>query len=157
MTKLAYTILFVENLQRAKVFYEKYFDQVADVDMGELIGFESGLALWGKQDIAEQSGLRADGPLLGGRGGMELEFHTEDIEDLFRRLHDAGVEMVHGVKTHPWGQKVFRCLDPDGHCIEVDEDLKVTARRLASEGRSTADIASIFGIVQEKVAEMLES
>ena len=118
MTKLAYTILAVRDLPRARKFYQDFFTQSVAVDMGKLIGFESGLALWEQDDMAEQSGL--DAGILSGRGGMEIEFHTDDIEDLFQRLLSAGVEILHPVRAHPWGQLVFRCRDLDGHCIEVD-------------------------------------
>ena len=155
MTEYAYTILMVKDLVKSREFYTKFFDQVLDVDMGNLIGFKSGLALWQQDDMAAKSGIPGKSPLLKNRGGMEVEFHTEDIDDLFMQLVGAGVEMVHGVVSHPWEQKVFRCLDPDGHCIEVDEYLRVTAGRLAAEGRTAAQICSLFGISEEAVRDML--
>lgn len=155
MTELAYTILLVQDLEAAKAFYTRHFGQIVDVDMGKLIGFKSGLALWEQGDMAAQAGLESASPLIKGRGGMELEFHSEDIDALFNCLLAAGVQMVHEVRTHPWGQKVFRCLDPDGHCIEVDEYLRITARRLYEEGRSAAEIADVFGIDREAVEVML--
>lgn len=154
MTKLAFTILAVQDLQQARKFYEDYFDQIVSVDMGKLIGFESGLALWEQGDMAEQSGLNK--ALLSGRGGMEIEFHTEDIQDLYHRLQGTRVEILHPVKSHPWGQMVFRCLDPDGHCIEVDEYLWATARRLAAEGHKPSDIARRFGVTLEAAEKMLK-
>ncbi len=155
MTKLAFTILAVQDLQRAREFYQKYFEQKLTVDMGKLIGFESGLALWEEGDMAEQSGLEKT--LLSGRGGMEIEFHTEGIEILYQRLLAAGVEMLHPIKSHPWGQMVFRCKDLDGHCIEVDEYLWATARRLAEAGHVASDIAHCFGVTLEAVEEMLDT
>ncbi|MGI6365017.1 MAG: VOC family protein [Bacillota bacterium] len=154
MTKLAYTILAVRDLPRARKFYQDFFTQSVAVDMGKLIGFESGLALWEQDDMAEQSGL--DAGILSGRGGMEIEFHTDDIEDLFQRLLSAGVEILHPVRAHPWGQLVFRCRDLDGHCIEVDEYLWVTARRLAEAGQSVEDIARRFGVAPQAVTDMLK-
>lgn|SRR5690554_304109 len=153
MTKLAYTILVVEDLERARKFYEEYFAQVVEVDMGKLIGFESGLALWEKGDLA-QSGLD-DSSVLSGRGGMELEFHTENIEELHSRLQAIGVKMVHGVRSHPWQQKLFRCFDLDGHCIEVDEYLWATAKRLAQAGQNKSEIAGLFGVTEAMVEGML--
>lgn len=154
MTKLAYTILAVRDLHRARAFYEEHFGQVVTVNMGKLIGFESGLALWEQEDMAQQSGL--DDDLLSGRGGMEIEFHTEDIQTLYQRLLTAGAEMLHPVQSHPWGQMVFRCLDLDGHCIEVDEYLWATARRLHEKGQEPAEIAELFGISLDGVTSMLE-
>lgn len=157
MTTFAYTILAVKDLESARDFYREYFDQVVDVDMGKLIGFQSGLALWEQEDMAEKSGLGMHSPVLKGRGGLEVEFHTDDIEGLYNRLREAGVTILHEIKTHPWEQKVFRCLDFDGHCIEVDEYLRATALRLAEEGRPHAEIAILFGMSPDSVADLLKS
>jgi predicted enzyme related to lactoylglutathione lyase len=154
MTTLAYTILLVKDIEKAKNFYQKFFAQEIEVDLGKLIGFKSGLALWQEDDMAEKSRL-GEHPIIRGRGGMEIEFHTEDIEDLCRRLQEAKVELLHGVVKHPWEQKVFRCLDSDGHCIEVDEYLWVTAQRLAKAGRDKKEIASLFGVSEDMVTDML--
>jgi len=156
MTKFAYTILSVKDVDRARKFYEEYFQQEIEVDMDKLIGFKSGLALWEADDMAQQPGLGQE-KFLRGRGGMEIEFHTEDIETLFSRLENAGVEIVHGILAHPWEQRVFRCLDFDGHCLEVDETLGATAQRLVGEGRSLADIAALFGVSEKAVADMVKS
>jgi Mn-dependent DtxR family transcriptional regulator len=51
---------------------------------------------------------------------------------------------------------VFRCRDLDGHCIEVDEYLWVTARRLAEAGQSVEDIARRFGVAPQAVTDMLK-
>ena len=41
-------------------------------------------------------------------------------EEDFARL--AGLaRIVHPIRTEPWGQRVFRLLDPDGHIVEVGE------------------------------------
>jgi len=157
LTVFAYTILLVRDLERARDFYQEFFDQVVDVDMGKLIGFKSGLALWEQDDMAEQSRLEENHPIVKGRGGLEVEFHTDDIQELYDQLLEAGVTMVHGITAHPWEQRVFRCLDLDGHCIEVDEFLGATARRLADEGRPQGEVAVLFGISLSSVAEMLKS
>lgn len=155
MTEFAYTILFVKDLEKAKEFYTQYFDQAITVDMGQLIGFASGLALWQEDDMAAKADFPSDGPLMKNRGGMEIEFHTEDIQALHDALVEAGVEMIHGVRMHPWGQKVFRCYDFDGHCIEVDEYLRVTAQRLQAQGMMPSQIGTQFGMPQQAVDAML--
>lgn len=154
--KFAYTILFVQDLPKVRAFYETYFNQQVDVDFDYLIGFSSGLALWRQEEGAESLEHAHQNPLVNNRGGMELEFHTQDIVGDFQRLSAAGVQFIHPIKAHPWQQFCFRCLDPEGHVIEVAEALAVTARRLFSEGWPEEAIAHSFKVKVDVVRDMLK-
>ena len=46
----------------------------------------------------------------------------------------AGIEYVHPVYEHRWGQRVVRFYDPDFHIMEVGEDLKTVCRRFLDSG-----------------------
>ena len=45
-----------------------------------------------------------------------LEFQVEDVDAEFDRLKDK-VELVHEVKTMPWGNKTFQFRDPEGNAV----------------------------------------
>jgi catechol 2,3-dioxygenase-like lactoylglutathione lyase family enzyme len=65
--------------------------------------------------------------LLGGAAtitkshGGELYFETDELESVCERLLRAGVEFIHPIEKQPWGQRVARFYDPDGHVIEAGE------------------------------------
>ncbi len=47
-----------------------------------------------------------------------LEFEVEDIDAEYERLKDQ-VELVHEMKTMPWGNKTFQFRDPEGTAISL--------------------------------------
>lgn len=42
---------------------------------------------------------------------------------------------------HPWGQRVIRFYDLDGHLIEVGESMKLVIRRFQAAGMTPEEIA----------------
>lgn len=148
-------VLFVKDISKSVAFYTEFFDQEVVNNFGPCVGFTSGLALWQADHAARVTSSAADAPVISNRGGMELEFQAVDIESVFSRLQSAGVRMLHEVITQPWEQKAFRCLDPDGHLIEVGEDLAATAQRLRESGYTAERIAGTFGMPVEVVESLL--
>lgn len=45
-----------------------------------------------------------------------LEFQVEDIDAEFERLRNM-VQLVHEMKTMPWGNKTFQFRDPEGNAV----------------------------------------
>ena len=51
------------------------------------------------------------------------------------------VELVHAPLEHRWGQRVVRLYDPDGHIIEVGENMKAVCRRFLDSGMTPEEAA----------------
>ena len=85
----------------------------------------------------------------------ELYFEEDALPELEARLRDAGTRFVHGLREQPWAQRVFRCLDPDGHVVEVGETLRGLARRLAGTGMDADAIAARTGLPAAYARELL--
>jgi hypothetical protein len=47
--------------------------------------------------------------------------------------------LLHPLREQPWGQRVFRCFDPDGHIVEVGEPMPVVIGRYLSQGMSVEE------------------
>jgi len=47
-----------------------------------------------------------------------LEFQVEDIDADYERLKNK-VELVHELKTMPWGNKTFQFRDPEGTAVSL--------------------------------------
>lgn len=151
-------VLFVEDVGRARAFYESALDQVVEVDFGASIGFTSGLSLWQAARASEvvfgAPGHVPAGPARGEWG--ELNFETIDVDATWARVRAAGGKIVHPIREQPWGQRVFRARDPDGHLFEVGEPLSVFVRRFHARGMSVAEVAARTSVPEALVAEIVE-
>jgi hypothetical protein len=48
---------------------------------------------------------------------------------------------VHPVVEQPWGQRVFRVYDPDGHVVEIGEPMDAVIRRFLEQGMTVEEAA----------------
>ena len=71
------------------------------------IGAAQTVALW-KEGSAEPGSNRT----------ACIEFQVEDIDAEYARLKDK-VELVHELKTMPWGNKTFQFRDPEGTAVSL--------------------------------------
>ncbi|MGA7196747.1 VOC family protein [Roseiarcus sp.] len=71
------------------------------------IGSAETVALW-KEGSAEPGANRT----------ASIEFQVEDIDADYERLKDK-VQLVHELKTMPWGNKTFQFRDPEGTAVSL--------------------------------------
>ncbi len=71
------------------------------------IGSDETVALW-KEGSAEPGANRT----------ASIEFQVEDIDADYERLKDK-VQLVHELKTMPWGNKTFQFRDPEGTAVSL--------------------------------------
>lgn len=159
MSKLKMTsfVLFVNDVAKSKDFYVSLLDQEVAMDIGGInVGFKSGLALWDKSYatnvIFERQAVRGDGA---DHDGLELYFETDAIEPMLERVTRAACELVHGVKTQPWQQRVFRFRDPDGHIVEIGEAMESAVKRLLDERLSPDEISAKTFLPKEAIQAMI--
>lgn len=132
----------VRDMLRARQFYEKLLEQTVEFDHGECVSFVGGFALWqidhasriifGKEDMLKYDGKEHAG---------EMYFETEEMEETCARLSRAGVKFIHEMMEQPWGQRVFRVYDPDGHIVEIGEPIPGVIKRYLKQGMSPEDVA----------------
>lgn len=73
---------------------------------------------------------------------MELYFEEDDFDKFLSKLDNIkDINYVHSVMKHTWGQRVVRFYDPDGHIIEVGENMKLVCKRFLESGLSIEQIA----------------
>ncbi len=125
MVKFGYTILYVEDVQKAIEFYENAFGFETkfispDNDYGELntgettISFASKkLASQNLEDGFLESSLE-DKPFA-----IELGFITEDVGEVVQKATSFGAILVTEPKKKPWGQVVAYVRDPEGFLLEI--------------------------------------
>jgi catechol 2,3-dioxygenase-like lactoylglutathione lyase family enzyme len=135
------SVLFVADIAKARKFYEETLQQTVLMDHGPNVGFAGGFAIW-QIDHANQM-------VFGGRDtaredlnldAAELYFETEDLEEALKKLESAGTNFIHELMEQPWGQKVIRFRDPDGHILELGEPMDVVIRRYLASGMTPEDV-----------------
>lgn len=58
---------------------------------------------------------------------------------------------------HGWGQRVVRFYDPDGHIIEVGEDLKMVIRRFLAAGMTMEEVSVKMDASVEDLTKLMQS
>jgi catechol 2,3-dioxygenase-like lactoylglutathione lyase family enzyme len=128
-------VIFVQDIAASRRFYGELLDQKVALDFGPSVELEGGLALWqidhAFQTVYDRAPHSTERP---GGQNVELHFETTDVEAISARLSQAGVEFVHPVREQPWGTRVFRVCDPDGHIVKVGEPMSAVVTRLLGHG-----------------------
>ena len=119
--RLSLVTLGVADLARARAFYEALGWHTGAAPADDVVFFQTGgmiVALWGRDQLAEDSGVE-DG---GGWGGVTLAHNVrspEEVDAVIAEAEEAGARIARpGGKTF-WGGYSGIFVDPDGHPWEV--------------------------------------
>lgn len=126
----AYTILYVEDVEKTITFYEKAFGFqkkfiTPESDYGELISGETTIA-FASNELGKSNFKKGFKKLSIDEkpNGIELAFTTENINDDFHKAIKAGAIEYEPIIEKPWGQKVGYLRDINGFLIEVCTSMK---------------------------------
>lgn len=123
--KFAYTILYVNDVEKSIDFYERAFGFqrkfiTPEGDYGELITGETTIS-FASLELSKmnfKNGIQAlsldEKPM-----GIELAFTTENIVQDFQKAIDAGAIIYEPITKKPWGQQVGYVRDNNGFLIEI--------------------------------------
>jgi catechol 2,3-dioxygenase-like lactoylglutathione lyase family enzyme len=154
-------VIFVTDMGTSRRFYEDLMEQDLEFDFGANVSYVGGLALW-QVDHAHEIVFGpppVDGaPSAGvGQGELELYFETDDLDAVVKLFEEAGVAFVHPLREQPWGQRVIRVYDPDGHIVEVGEPIPVFVARFLTQGMSVEQAAERTSVPLETVRQIAET
>ncbi|MBN1429382.1 MAG: VOC family protein [Anaerolineae bacterium] len=144
-------LMVVEDMKRARHFYEQVLEQQVSIDFGENVGYKGGLSIHRKAHFQELLGDPTRYPIVSKAHNGELYFESDEIEALLCRLKEHSVEFISEIQEQPWGQRVMRFYDPDGHIIEVGEPIASTVLRMHKQGASNREIVKKTGMPAEFV------
>lgn len=137
MLKFVCPLIAVEDIARSRRFYEELLGQKVKYDFGRDVTFEDDFTIHLSSHFQELLGGAAQHPIVTRAHNGELYFETAQPELYARRLEKAGAAFIHKLQEQPWGQRVIRFYDPDGHIIEIGEPMDALVRRLHEQGMST--------------------
>lgn len=136
--KFVLPLIVVKDMEVAKAFYRAVLRQNVTLDLGGNVALE-GLAL--QVDYSGLVGI-SDLPITHKPNDHELYFEEEDFDEFLSHLtRFTDIEYLHQAKEYPWGQRVVRFYDPDGHIIEVGESMESVFKRFHLDGLSAQQIA----------------
>ena len=138
--KLQCPMLVVSDLAASRAFYETLLGPVVILDFGANITFNGGFALQTEESWLQFIG-KPSSVLKKKPHDMELYFETESFDSFLQQLGTQTVELVHPVQDMPWGQRLIRFYDPDGHIIEVGESMQTVICRFLQQGMSAEEAA----------------
>lgn len=119
--RISLITLGVADLERATGFYEALgWSGVVDGD-GDIVFFQAGaviVALWGRDQLAEDSGVEDPG----GWGGVTLAHNVGSpaaVDRVIEEARAAGAEVAREPAETFWGGYSGSFIDPDGHPWEI--------------------------------------
>ena len=119
--RLSLITLGVADLARARAFYEALGWRSGAAPADDVVFFQSGgmiVALWGRDQLAEDSGVED----AGGWGGVTLAHNVnspKEVDAVIAEAEKAGARIARpGGKTF-WGGYSGIFVDPEGHPWEV--------------------------------------
>ncbi len=139
--KFCCPLILVQDVVKSRHFYEQVLNQKVKFDFGENLLFEGDFSIQQKQHFANMV-LLDEKAILDGANHFELYFEEEDMDAFLKKLDGIpGIQYLHPVLEHSWGQRVIRFYEPDQNIIEVGESMASVVRRFISQGLSVAETA----------------
>ena len=119
--RVSLVTLGVRDLGRARAFYEALGWTTGAEPGDDVVFFQTGcmvLALWGRDQLAADSGVDDDG----GWGGVTLAHNVRsaaDVDGVMQEAEAAGAAITRAAAETFWGGYSGAFTDPEGHAWEV--------------------------------------
>jgi catechol 2,3-dioxygenase-like lactoylglutathione lyase family enzyme len=129
-------VLFVKDAGVSTKFYTDVLGFKVVMDNGGAnITFKEGFTVWQiwEGNIISQTIDAKDITNNEQPSRFELCFETDDLDTVYRTLKENNVRFLHEINTEIWGQRTIRFYDPDGHLIEVGEEMSIFLKRIYEE------------------------
>lgn len=129
LRRVGSVILYVADLDRSIAFYRDVIGLPFKLHGDGYAEFATEGTKFGLFDRARLPGLigRKGGPSRSGPGA-EVLFLVPDVDAEARRLGQSGVEILTGPVDRPWGHRTLHVADPDGHVVELAQEIQRTDR-----------------------------
>ena len=126
LTAPDYVILIVEDLDRSLAFYTEVLGLKPGHRSGDYAQLDTGVtrvALYTRSAMAQVLGMSLQTPSPNAPG-FEIGFKVDDVDAVMNELVARGVSPAVPPTDRFWGQRTAYVRDPDGHLIELAQDLR---------------------------------
>jgi lactoylglutathione lyase len=115
-------ILFVGDLEASIAFYREVLElpfKFAEHGYAEFATEGTRFGLFERDRLPDLIGkeARPGGP------AAEVAFVVDDVDAWSQRFRDAGVPILSGPVDRPWGHRTLHVSDPDGHVVELAQEI----------------------------------
>jgi lactoylglutathione lyase len=120
-----YVVLIVEDLDRALNFYTDVLGLQLGHRSGDFAQLKTGvtrLAFFSREAMGKTLGFSLKPP-SDETPGFEIGFKVQDVDAVFLEIVQKGARAAMRPTIRPWGQRTAYVRDPDGHLIELVQDL----------------------------------
>ena len=153
--KYTCVVISVANINAARRFYQDLFGLEVYQDYGKNIAFTCGLAL--QQDFDWLVNLTKE-KIIKKSNNAEIVFEEQDFDGFLNKLKAySNIEYLGEGIEHSWGQRVIRFYDPDGHVIEVGEDMKMVIQRFLNAGMTMEEVSVKMDASLEDLEKLLDA
>lgn len=148
----------VNDIQQSRAFYENLLDQKVKYDFGENVTFEGDFSIQEKKSFSNMTSIDSD-VIVQKSNNAEIYFKTETLDAYLLRLESSAydIDFIHRIHQHPWGQRVIRFYDLDGHIVEVGESMESVVLRYTNQGYSIEEIVNMTQHPESFVKAVVES
>ena len=147
------TLIAVRDLAASLRFYREVLGMEVVQDFGANVVLSGGVALQTLESWREFLGGK---PVSLRSHTGELYFEEADMDGFLERLKAMDISYVHPPLEYRWGQRVVRFYDPDGHIVEVGEDMTQVVKRFAAQGMTEEQVARRMDVSLDYVRECME-
>jgi lactoylglutathione lyase len=126
--RVGYVILYVQDLDRSIAFYRDLLGLPFKFAQAGYAEFATAGTRFGLYERARLPDLLGRGA-AGGDPAVETLFLVADVDAWAERLRRAGVEVLSGPVDRAWGHRTVHVLDPDGHVVELAQEIPRTQPR----------------------------
>jgi len=149
-------MIVISNMEKSKQFYYEVLGLEVIVDFGANVTLTGGIALQAKDSWLTFTG-KQDSEVCFGGNATELYFEEDDFDGFIQKINNIeGINYVHNMIEHSWGQRVIRFYDPDKHIIEVGENMIVVVKRFLNSGLSIEETAITMDVSVDYVKSFIE-
>ena len=125
LTSIGAITLFVEDLERSKLFYRDVFGLPLTFEDANSAVFRFDNTLINLLKIPAARDLIEPGVVASPDGGSRFQFTipVDDVDAACAELKSRGVELLNGPMNRPWGIRTASFTDPAGHIWELAQPL----------------------------------
>lgn len=107
-----------ENVEESRDFYVKHFAAKVTFDCGWYVNLQIG------KETSELQFMTPQEPQLPvcNPAGLMYNFCVDDVDAEHDRLTAAGLASIMPLEDHPWGDRGFAILDPNGVSLYIYSD-----------------------------------
>lgn len=132
-------LLSVKNMELSKIFYSDVLGLKVIEDWGANVTLTGGFCL--QTEETWKGFIRKEDDIIYG-DATEMYFEEDNFDAFIKKLETfESIKYVHPVIEFSWGQRGVKFRDPDGHIIEVGENINSVCKRFADMGMTEDEIA----------------